>query len=282
VYLKQHLILFVDGPPGPRTARRVYDVGMAHFGNIFKNYRSTAPGKPLEPWGPEAQALFETTLLPSLCSRETWGYGLSDGKPKDSWMMMFHGFRPSQEPDMASIYRFEFDWQVAPSRVRKLAEHLMNEFDFLSGYGGYFLQGRPRSKYTIVSSDRLFALAHRYWCVEIEDIEATAEQMKTGYKCVNWLTLIGEPFRSRFGAAIEQARSAAFDHYESASGVLLQSGETPILGDRNRQADLTPYAETATALLPLQIREHTAFWGPRWTEENTMAWIKRFTHPTDV
>ena len=74
VELKQHLILFVDGPPGPRTARRVYDVGMAHFGNIFKNYRSTAPGKPLEPWTPEVQTHFETTLLPSLCSRETWGY----------------------------------------------------------------------------------------------------------------------------------------------------------------------------------------------------------------
>ena len=212
VELKQHLILFVDGPPGPRTARRIYDIGMAHFGNIFKNYRSTAPGKPLELWTREAQARFETVLLPALRSRETWGYAVSDGKPKDSWMMMIHGFRPAQEPDMASIYRFEFDWLVAPFRVRKLAEHLMNEFDFLSGYGGYFLQGRPKSKYSALSSDRLFALAHRYWGVEIEDIEATAEQMKVGYKCVNWLTLLGEPFRSRFGAASEQATLVAFEH----------------------------------------------------------------------
>jgi len=279
VELKQHLVVFVDGAPGPQTTRRVYDVGMAHFGDIFKTVRATAQGSPMHAWTPQFRAHFENDLLPSLRSVHIWGYSLSDGKPKDSCMMMFHGYRPASEPGMASVYRFEFDWQVDPSRVRSLAEHLMGEFDFLSGYGGFFLQGRPRSRYTIDSSNRLFALARRYWCCEIEDIDATAEQMHKGYKCVNWLTLIGEPLRTKFAAAVAQARAAAFDHVETASGVLLQLGERPILGDRNRQADLRTYTATAAALLPLQVQTHTAFWGPRWTEENTLAWLRRFTHP---
>ena len=34
------------------------------------------------------------------------------------------------------------------------------------------------------------------------------------------------------------------------------------------------YAEIAKALLPLQIKEHESFGGDRWTEENTIAWIR--------
>jgi hypothetical protein len=282
VELKQHLVLYVADPPGPQSARRVYDIYLQHFGDVFKSYRSTFSGAFLEDWNAHERSHFEQTLLPALRTKVDWGYGFSDGKATDSWLLMFHGFRPFQEPRHAGFYRFEFDWQMSPQRLRALAEHLINEVPFLSGYGGYLLQGRPDSEHTTDSYDKIFALAKRYWCCDVEDVELTAEQMKTGYKCVNWLTLIGEPWRSNFDVEIGQAKSVAFDHAGGPSGVLLQIEETPILGDRNRQADLSAYAATAHALLPMQIQTHMPFWGECWTEENTMAWLRRFTHPQDV
>ena len=282
VELKQHLIVYVNGPPGPKSARKIYDFYLSYCGDRFKVYKATLPGSFLEEWTPDARQHFEQKLLPDLRVKAEWGYGFSDGKPRDSWLFMFHGFRPFQEPEMASFYRFEFDWQVSPAFLRGFAERLVQELSILSGYGGFFLQGRPGSEYDVASYDRIFALAMRYWGCEVVDVELTAEQMKKGYKCVNWLTIIGESFRSGFRTEMEKAKSVAYDYVESGFGTLLQATETPLLGDHNRLERMDGYVEVAKALLPLQITEHQSFGGNRWTDENTMAWIRRFTHPHEI
>ena len=122
----------------------------------------------------------------------------------------------------------------------------------------------------------------RYWGCEVVDVELTAAEMMKGYKCVNWLTLIGEPFRSKFPDQIARARLSAYASEESRNGVLLQAAERPLLGDRHRMANMEGYARIAEALLPLQIKEHDEFFGDRWTEENTMTWLQRFTRPYRV
>lgn len=281
VELKQYLTFFVDAPPGPVTARRVYDLGLSYFGSSFKVFRSTAPGSALEPWTSAARAHFETILLPQLRQTQTWGYAFSDSRAHDSSLMMFHGFRPASEPDMASFYRFEFGWHADPDLVRSLALDLMEEIQFLSGYGGYFLQGRPGTRHTIPSSERVYALAQRYLGCDVQDLDCTAEVMKTGYKCLSWLTALGACWQERFGQALSDAKRAAFAHVDRPSGVLLELGSAPTLGDRNRRDDLSVYQAVAQALLPLQVRKHGAFWGTRWTPENTMAWLYRFAprHP---
>jgi hypothetical protein len=190
---------------------------------------------------------------------------------------MFHGFRPFQEPQKASFVRCEFAFDVGPQFLRGLAERFMERTDFLSGYAGYFLQGRPGPRHGRESYNRIFALARRYWGCEAMDTDLSAAQMKNGYKCVNWLTLIGEPFRTKFPTQIAKAKSVAHDVFETRTGVLLQAGELPILGDQNRLVNMDGYTAVAQALLPLQIKDHEAFGGDRWTDQNTMQWLRRFT-----
>jgi hypothetical protein len=277
VELKQFLVFFVEDPPGPELARSVYETYLNHFGDIFKVYRSTSDYAILDDWTPETRRRFEDIELPKLRQYTDWGYGFSDNKPIDSWLFMFHGFRPFQEPDCASFFRFEFDWQVEPKLIRDFTEDLMEQIPLLSGSAGYLLQWQPNSDFTILSLDRTFAYAMRYWGCEVMDFELTSEVMKTGYKCVNWLTIIGDSWRAKFTAEVKHAASVAYDHSDISSAVLLQAAERPLLGDRNRLADLDGYIRIAKALLPLQIKEHEGFGGDRWTDENTMKWIRRFT-----
>ena len=282
VELKQHLVVFVEDPPGPVSARKVYDLYLQNYGDVFKIYKSTFEGPLAQDWDRAARARFEQDELPALRQTTDWGYGFSDDKPRDSWLFMFHGFRPTEVPEKASFYRFEFDWDVDPTSLRSFAWQMSQEVEFLSGYGGFFLQGRPHSPDETESFDRIFALAMRYWGCEVVDVELTAAEMKKGYKCVNWLTLIGEPFRSKFPEQITRARSVAYSSEESRNGVLLQASERPLLGDRNRLANMDGYSKIAEALLPLQITEHAEFFGDLWTEENTMTWLRRFTRPHRV
>jgi len=283
VELKQHLLLFVEQPPGPKSARKVYDIWQSYCGDVFRKYKSTLPVSFLEDWTQGTRRNFEQVLLPALRTQAEWGYGLADGKPVDAWLFMFHGFRPVSEPGMASFYRFEFDWQVNSAFLRGLAEILLQEVPFLSGYGGYFLQGRPGTRHAGTSYDRIFALAMRYWGLEVEDIELTAAQMKKGYKCVNWLTMIGAPFYAEHRTAINQAKSVAPDYVESPLGTLLQASDAPLMLDRNRVANMDGYVAIARALLPLQITEHDDFPGKRWSDDDaTMAWIRRFTDERGV
>jgi hypothetical protein len=277
VELKQHFVLFVSDPPGPTSARRVYDLYRSLCGDRFAVFKSTFPYAPLRDWTPEAREHFETTLLPDLRNRAEWGYGFSDGKPRDSWLFMFHGFRPFQEPDKASFYRFEFDWQVDPAFLRGFVEAVCEEVPCLTGYAGYLLQGRSGMSRERASYNRLYALAWRYYGCEVTDVEATAKRMRVGYKCVNWLTVIGEPFRSQFRSELELAGSVAFDAVDGSKATVLQAAERPMLGDRNRAERLPGHSAIARALLPLQIKEHASFGGDRWTEESVMAWLRRFT-----
>ncbi|WP_250520457.1 MULTISPECIES: type VI immunity family protein [unclassified Caballeronia] len=278
VELKQHLVFYVPDPPGPVTARRVYDAYLRAVGDVFRNYRSTVSWARLEAWDAAARIRFETVLLPELRKTVHWGYGFSDAKPVDSRVFMFHGFRPFTEPEMASFFRFEFDWQVDAAFLRSLALDMMSMFPVCSGYGGYLLQGRPSSKYEEVSFERIYALARRYWGCDVEEIELSARELKRGYKCLSWLTVIGEPFRTQFQKELAQAKLAAFDFVDGPFATLLQVSDSPTLGDRNVQADLKPYFDVARALLPMQIKSHEPFWSTRWEGGQTMAWLQRFTH----
>lgn len=277
VELKQELVIFVKDPPGPKSVRTVYDSYLTQCGDRFTAYKSTSPGWILQEWTGYSRKHFEQKLLPDLRLRTDWGYGFSDNKPTDSWLFMFHGFRPASEPDCASFYRFEFDWQVSPKFLRQFTETLAGLFPLLSAYAGYFIQWRPSTSYARLSLDRAFAYAMRYWGCDMVDVELTAQEMNHGYKCVNWLTVIGEPFRSQAPAVLEKAKLAAYDYFETPFATLFQAAAKPVLGDRNRLTDLEGYTRLAEALQPIQIQRHEAFGGDRWTEEATLAWLRRFT-----
>src|SRR5947207_3036171 len=92
--LKQHLLLFTASPPGPKTARRVLDLYFDMWGDPFVKYASTAFGSGPSEWNKPDRQRFLSSELPQLRQHVDWGYSFSDGRKTDSWMLMFHGYRP--------------------------------------------------------------------------------------------------------------------------------------------------------------------------------------------
>ncbi|MFE8603879.1 type VI immunity family protein [Archangium violaceum] len=277
--LKQHLLLFVESPPGPKTARAVYDLYQATWGDRFTTYSSTAFGTISRDWSQAARQRFESQELPDLRKHEHWGYSFSDGRASDSWLFMFHGYRPALEPGKASFYRFEFDWQLEPARLLEFTEAVLSIVRCVSGYAGYMFQGQPLGPFGKNSFDQIYAWARRYWAVDVEDLDVTVNHMLDGYKCPSWLTVIGERLEGRNPAAVSEAASAAFRSLRTPGGVLLQAGLKQTRGDQNRKEPLDGYVAIARALEPLQVQQHGTFGGSRWDESRTMAWLRRFTAP---
>ncbi len=277
--LKQHLLLFVESPPGPKTARAVYDRYLATWGERFKTYSSTAFGELARDWSPAARQRFERQELPDLRQREHWGYVFSDGRASDSWLFMFHGYRPALEAGKASFYRFEFDWQLEPGRLLEFTEEVLCIVRCISGYAGYMFQGQPLGPFRKSSFDQFYAWARRYWGVDVEDLDVSVNHMLDGYRCPSWLTVMGERLERREPNAVSEAARAALRSVRTPGGMLLQAGPKPVLGDQNRRESLDGYAAIARALEPLQVRQHGTFGGSRWDESRTMAWLRRFTEP---
>jgi hypothetical protein len=282
VELKQHLTLFVPDPPGPKTVQQVLDCYFTHWGDSFTQYYSTAFGYGPEPWDAAARARFYSAELPQLRQGVHWGYALSDGRVTDSRALVFHGYRPASQPAKASFFRFEFEWAADAQQLRAFAGDLLDIVSCLSGYGGYVFQ---RHASLLKSSyDQIYAWSRRYWGVEVVDLDVTVDYMRTAYKAVNWITIIGDPLAQAHSDALQRAKLAAHAFEVRSGGTLLTTGPVPLLGDRHR-GRLTGYEAVALALQPMQVQDHAPFGDgtlSRWTEENTNAWLRRFTDPSGM
>jgi hypothetical protein len=222
---------------------------------------------------------FRARWLPTLRQGLVWGYGFDDGRDEDEYLFMFHGFRPVTEKGMASFIRFEFPWNMDQGEVRRLAADVASLVPFENGFGGYFLKPAIARG---ASYDAMYAICQRFWGVEAWNLEVAVEYVLDGFAGVNWLTLIGEGLRSQAPEAVEEAKRAAVAYDETPHGVILQAAERAQLGDRNRQEAMPGYVAVARALLPLQVTAFDSFGGERWDEANSLAWLRRFTHPDEV
>lgn len=281
VELKTRLLLYAARPPGPVTARRVYDVYMARFGAAITGYRSTALGSEPEDWTPAARTRFETVELPDLRQHENWGYFFGSDQPADARVFMFNGSRPATEAGRASVFRFDFEWNFDPKVLRQFIAEVLAAVESVCGTAGYVLCP-DSADYAAPAYDQMFAWAMRYWGAEAQDLDASVEDTLTGFPCVSWFTVIGPDLRARDPNAVDRARAVAHSSFDVGGHAVIQAEERPRLIDRNRREPLGNYPAVAEALLPFQVKAPTAFAGALWDEDNTRRYLRRFSHPDEV
>lgn len=277
--LKFGLVFYTDYPPGPKRARDVFDLYMSRYGDRIREYIPTIPGALVDDWTPATQQLFVSHFLPTLRNGLHWGYGFSDGSVLNSYLFMFHGYRPVKEMGKASFFRFEFPWNIDQSEVRKFAVEVAKLVPFESGFGGYFFKVAPEVP---ESYAKMYAVCRRFWGIEAWNLDVTVNYVLKGYQSVNWLTIIGNSLMSKDPEAAETAKRIAVNVFESPHGVVLQAAERALLGDQNLREAMPGYIAIARALLPLQLMTFGSFGGECWDEQSSFNWIRRFTHPENV
>jgi hypothetical protein len=162
------------------------------------------------------------------------------------------------------------------------ARAIADNIDLCSGHGGFAFANDAWLKVTAL--DSIYALARRFWGVDVEDMNRTLPLMRDCIKGVNWLTLLGRDLASRSDVrtnleGLSSTADVTVEHWQRA--IVMVAGSKPTVGDQERSdGSLDPYFAVAEALRPLFLRTHPDFLSERFaTNGNTVGWLRRFLEP---
>ncbi|WP_232515167.1 type VI immunity family protein [Burkholderia ambifaria] len=114
------------------------------------------------------------------------------------------------------------------------------------------------------------------------DFSMEAGAVHDRFKCVNWLTVLGDEIVTELGGAgpMRAALEPTCKIHEYAGGVVIQAGENPQLGDATRGDIPEAYRKVARYTKPVRFEAYSSrlFRVPDNLDkkEETLSWIRRF------
>ncbi|WP_027168485.1 type VI immunity family protein [Mesorhizobium sp. WSM3224] len=272
--LKLVFVLYFDRPVEITYISRIYDLYMSRFGKRMRRYLATWSDSFIEEFDETVHRRFLDEYLPDFYRTLEWGYAFDDGNLLGAFLFVFHSYKPVSEPNKSSFCRFEFPHDYDQADLQAFVSDVAALAPFTSGSCGFVLQPWPDD---VDAFDHMYAVCRRYWGVEAWNQDVTVNWLGNRFKCISWLTLLGASVLEEFPEVQSAARRAAHAHRQIPTGAIYQTRPSPALIDLNRREDFQPEARLAKALLPAQIVAHGSFGGNRWTEDNSVQWLHRFT-----
>jgi Protein of unknown function (DUF3396) len=163
-------------------------------------------------------------------------------------------------------------------RFRELVADIAAGLPFVSGHAGYCLNVTDYGE--LESFAAALPLAMRHPGFDIATVNDTAYDLKGGFiKGVNWLTLLSSPLLKKVGgqkALGADAESAGLSLSKVGAGYMLQAGQHPVTGDRNRGQDVPAYRAMMRVLQLLMADVYSCLSLPsEEAPEQTQAWFRR-------
>ncbi len=180
-----------------------------------------------------------------------------------------------RERDAFCPVTFSLPLTEDPALLLKLACDVAKTVPIHSGHGGLAFTYHPYRK--IDAFKVIYALAKRFWGVDVEDLNASARSTGESIKTINWLTLLG---RDPFSTVIDELRDLTEDgtialhnmHY----GTVVRVGDVPDPLDVHRPTT-DAYFRLARRLISVLPTEHPAFEGVEFgADDSTIRWLRRF------
>ena len=211
--------------------------------------------------------------------------GYWDGReiddPEGSWSMRCHRIK-LRSSGLHGFVRLMMPVDIDGALVARAATSLASNLRFFSGHGGLVFAQDPWLSED--AFDQVYALARRFWGVDIDDMNDTLPLMTSAIKGVSWLTLVGSELLSdalltEVGAAL--ADRPAVKVFKAQQGLVIAAGDHPNVLDQHRpDATQMAYREVAHALADWFLSDHVDFPGERFiTNGNTVGWLRRFLEP---
>ena len=237
---------------------------------------------------PKDLEAFETWFSSPASERDEYemvmGSGTTIGEI-GSWAFSF-GVERNELPNDLGHFQFNvsgMDLVSHPEPFQRLAIEVFKAFPWTSANAGFGIA------YDIGDVDprrnaAIRAHAMRYVGADCNDLLAEGELPSDTIKTVNWLTFINPAL----AAKVPALASVANDPTSNVSvetlgehGVLVRAGDTPLLGDCNRQEDMHAYEQADALLRPIRARQ--IFPLPGFSdEEETSRWLNRFGQANEI
>lgn len=154
--------------------------------------------------------------------------------------------------------------EQSPELTVQLVAELASQFPFASGHAGYSLSYDSRGEYEVMAQERTYVLSQRHPGLDVPSVGETCYAIHAGFKRVNWLTLLGDALAERFGGenGLRAQFGDAISMRQLETGVLIQAGPSPAIGDVNRRETLPLYHEVGRVLASARAKEHPGFLYP--------------------
>lgn len=161
-----------------------------------------------------------------------------------------------------------------------LAKSLFEGMEFAFGSAGYSLNWNDLSNEANLAREAMSGMRKRYPGLDLSDPSATKFSAATGFKCVNWLTFLGDELASQAGGVISLGKKfgGAVTVESLPHGLVVRAGEIPAIGDVNRRIDVPFYHQVGRVLAPLRAQNHPPFLGVDGIvdDEESNEWLARF------
>lgn len=167
----------------------------------------------------------------------------------------------------------------------ELAGNLVKNLDFEFGHGGYSLNWDPNGDLAFDAQDRFPFIAKRFIGIDIPDNDATlfalTDAKTSGFKCVNWITLLGKLLAKQAGPVTELKKklSKLCTIRELETGLMIVAGSKPMIGDTNRREHPKAYHEVGRLFANFRLKQHPEFVGAHPSDPNhdiSDEWLARF------
>lgn len=147
--------------------------------------------------------------------------------------------------------------QSSSRALKDLTVKLVGDFVFAHGHAGYaFSLNEHHPDGSHCARLQMYPLGTRHPGIDIPSALTSLSCVQNGIKCINWLTLLGEPFARDFkpSEADERIVIERLPH-----GILIQAGPHPQIGDVNRGQLLPAYHAVGRRVAHLRAANHPAF-----------------------
>ncbi len=171
------------------------------------------------------------------------------------------------------------DYAEKPESLVGIMKEIAKCADFDSGHCGFSLAWDPRGDGATNAQLRMKAISGRFLGIDLPKLNTTVSAMRRSetprIKTVQWLTFIGGSITEQLGGgkSIGKMLHSPCIAHEAGSGVVIQAGLTPLIGDVNRKADISALHIVGQMLNAFRLKNHGPIFG---TREQTGEWLARF------
>ena len=133
------------------------------------------------------------------------------------------------------------------------------QWDCAHGYAGYTLALNVIGLKASLPERMFYPIGMRHPGIDIPLAGFTSFVIGAGIKRVNWLTLLGSDMARRAGSLNSLGRQAGVVVHKPGESVVIQAGDTPLIGDVNRQDTCEVYRRVGRALKGIRSADHPGF-----------------------